>query len=124
MKSFAWMLLLLTGCTPVSDDDDDGDATSAPPGVLAGDETTFALQMAEAVCSLYEQCGYLAAYGDTIEACEAAMTELWEAYVTDASCDYDPALAQECLYEVQALAEAGDCDGSSEGSACDQICGP
>ena len=83
-------------------------------------EDKYATKISTAQCALYEECGYLQAYGDTVAACEAAIEELTKAYVTDETCEYDPKAARQCLKEVKET----ECDTDGEGdSSCDDVCG-
>ena len=83
-------------------------------------EDKYATKIAVAQCALYEECGYLQAYGDTVAACESAIEELSKAYVTDETCDYDARAARQCLREVKET----ECDTDGEGdSSCDDVCG-
>lgn len=85
-------------------------------------EEKFTGKNAVLACETYEECGYLDAFGGSIEECESAVEALTEAWLSEAGCTYDPSAARKCLREYKDV----DCDETteeSEESACDLVCG-
>lgn len=85
-------------------------------------EEKFTGRNAELACESYEECGYLDAFGGSIEECEAAVEALTEAWLAEPDCTYDPAAARKCLREFKDV----DCEETTEDaeeSACDLVCG-
>jgi|Wag4MinimDraft_19_1082662.scaffolds.fasta_scaffold49889_2 hypothetical protein len=83
-------------------------------------EEKFAEQYAELACQSAEECDALG--GQSVEDCQTALQEFFEAAVTDDSCEYDGRAAKKCLKEAKG--NVGDCDAEAEeDSACEDICG-
>lgn len=111
----AGCLLLLVGCSLGADGVDDDDAGAADPLTVEN----FGERVANAQCSIYENCDLLEYFGGTFDSCLDFFQPGWSRCAVE--CDFERALASECLGEWTAAT----CDSIQEtaiDSACDELC--
>ncbi len=97
--------------------------------LLAGcglNEEKYASKYATAICSYYEECGYLEYAGGDIDTCEANQENGQLSLITSDACEYDPGAAKDCVDAVRAAScpTDDDTDGTNDfDAACSSVCG-